>query len=175
MIEPLLNGVTLSMLKISDATTDDIPVIIDIAEKTWWPTYGQILKSDQIRYMLDTIYAPEAIARHISTRSQTFVLARDETGYQGFAAYGPRQDAKTYKLFKLYVLPQTQSKGYGRALIDEIKKRLLAAGEHTLDLNVNRNNPALLFYQKCGFELTGEEDIPIGPYWMNDYTLRAHF
>ena len=163
------------MFNISEATTADISTIRDIAEKTWWPTYGNILSSDQIRYMLDVIYAPDAIAKHIKSTSQTFLLLSDEAGVQAFAAYGPRQDADVFKLFKLYVLPQRQSKGYGRALINEIKTRLIAIGRHRLDLNVNRMNPALHFYEKCGFQLIGTEDIPIGPYWMNDYILRAEF
>ena len=40
------------------------------------------------------------------------------------------------------------------------------------DLNVNRHNPALAFYERLGFQQHREEDIPIGPYWMNDYVMR---
>jgi ribosomal protein S18 acetylase RimI-like enzyme len=46
---------------------------------------------------------------------------------------------------------------------------------HVLDLNVNRNNQAKHFYEKIGFNVIREEDIPIGPYWMNDYVMRIEF
>jgi hypothetical protein len=37
---------------------------------------------------------------------------------------------------------------------------------------VNRYNNAKSFYEKMGFAIVREEDIPIGPYWMNDYVMR---
>ena len=39
-------------------------------------------------------------------------------------------------------------------------------------LNVNRHNRAFHFYKACGYQLLQEIDIPIGPFWMNDYILR---
>jgi hypothetical protein len=37
---------------------------------------------------------------------------------------------------------------------------------------VNRNNPALHFYESLGFFMHHPVDIPIGPYWMNDFVMR---
>ena len=48
----------------------------------------------------------------------------------------------------------------------------MEAGKETLDLNVNRHNKAKNFYEKMGFQVAYEEDIPIGKYWMNDYVMR---
>ncbi|MBS1504124.1 MAG: GNAT family N-acetyltransferase, partial [Bacteroidetes bacterium] len=67
---------------------------------------------------------------------------------------------------------QTQGKGYGKILINEVAQRTRDAGKHRLDLNVNRYNKARTFYEKMGFTVAYEEDIPIGPYWMNDYVMR---
>ena len=39
-----------------------IPVIVEIAETTWAATYRTILTPEQMRYMLDTIYASDDIA-----------------------------------------------------------------------------------------------------------------
>ena len=76
------------------------------------------------------------------------------------------------KLHKLYVLPEHHGSGYGMALIDDIRNRLLKSGIYILDLNVNRYNPARGFYEKAGFRVLREEDVPIGPYWMNDFVMR---
>lgn len=164
------------MFKISDATTEDISSIIHIAEKTWWPTYGNILTDEQIRYMLDAIYNPGSLGRQMADTAQVFLMGKDPRGPQGFAAYGPRpEEPATYKLHKLYVLPDNQQRGYGRMLIDEIAKRMLRANKHILDVNVNRYNSAVRFYEKYGFKVVREEDVPIGPYWMNDYVMRIEF
>ena len=164
------------MFTISEATEDNLPLIRAIAEKTWWPTYSPFLQREQIRYMLDTIYGEDMMREAMASRSQTFIILRDENGPQGFAAFGPRpEDPQVYKLHKLYVLPTVQQKGCGRALIRYITNRLLQENIHTLDLNVNRSNPARWFYEKAGFRILREEDIPIGPFWMNDYVMRMEF
>ena len=164
------------MFIISEATVREIPIITDIAEKTWWPTYRHILTAAQMRYMLDAIYAPNLIEMQMMDGSQTYLILKDETGSQGFASYGQSPEASDrYKLHKLYVLLHNQSKGYGRALIEEVKRRLIRQNVHRLELNVNRHNPALKFYEHCGFTVIREEDVPIGPYWMNDYVMAMEF
>jgi diamine N-acetyltransferase len=161
------------VVKILEASPHDIPAIRSMAEETWWPTYSSILGIEQIRYMLDAIYSAEALQQVMENGSQTFIILHDENGHQGFAAYGPRpENPGISKLHKICVLPENHGKGYGKLLIEEVKKRITAIHSHTLDLNVNRYNKARSFYEKIGFKVIGEEDVPIGPYWMNDYIMR---
>lgn len=164
------------MFNISVATEKDIPAIIDLASKTWWHAYSGILSVDQIEYMLSTLYAKEAITREMNTGTQTFLLLTEDNVNQAFASYGKRpEDVSVHKLHKLYVLPRQQGKGYGKALILDVRDRLLRDDFHILELNVNRDNPAQHFYKKLGFTVLRREDIPIGPYWMNDYVMRLEF
>lgn len=161
------------MIRISNATQDDIPTIRTLAEKTWWPTYSPIVEAEQIRFMLNEIYSAEALQKVIHNGSQSFIILHDEHGPQGFASYGARaENPSIFKLHKIYVLPENHGKGYGKILIEEIKKRILSMNIHTLDLNVNRLNRALSFYEKIGFKVIMEENVPIGPYWMTDYVMR---
>jgi diamine N-acetyltransferase len=163
------------MVRILHATLKDIPVIRNLAEETWWPTYSPILNVEQIRFMLDTIYGEHELKNIITKGSQTFIILQDEKGPQGFASYALRSDDQSVcKLHKIYVLPENHGKGYGKALIAEVKQRAMNLGAGILDLNVNRSNPAISFYQKQGFKIIKEEDVPIGPYWMNDFVMRLH-
>ena len=164
------------MFRITEATETDIPRIQRIAHTTWWPTYSGFVSEDQIRFMLQTIYSTETIKSEMAAGTQTFLLLTDNAGASAFASYGKRPDDPTVsKLHKLYVLPTAHGKGYGRALIQHVKNKLLQENIHTLDVNVNRHNPARHFYEKNGFKLVREEDIPIGNYWMNDFVLRIRF
>lgn len=161
------------MVRILHATLKDIPVIRNLAEEIWWPTYSAIISVEQIRYMLDTIYGEAELDKLIRTGTQTFVILHDLNGAQGFASYSLRSDNKSVcKLHKLYVLPENQGKGYGQALIEEVKIRAINLDADALELNVNRQNPAIKFYERIGFIKIREEDVPIGPYWMNDYVMR---
>jgi len=164
------------MVKFIDAGIAEIPVIQDIAERTWWPTYSKILSKEQIRYMIDALYSPETIKETMSNGSQRYVLLTDNSGPQGFASFGSRKEnQQVAKLHKVYVLPENQGNGYGRLLIEEVKRRLIIENIRILDLNVNRFNKAREFYEKMGFSVLREEDVPIGPYWMNDFVMRLQF
>jgi len=161
------------MVSIRNASENEIEIIQQLAELTWWPTYSPILEKAQIQYMLSHIYSVQAIRRVMKEKSQQFILISENGVDLGFASYGPwSEDPASWKIFKLYVLPNNQGKGLGRKMIAEIVKRAILDGKTYLILNVNRNNPALAFYRKSGFEVLRNEDIPIGPYWMNDYLLR---
>jgi diamine N-acetyltransferase len=161
------------MYSIRQATIGDLETIRQIAEDTWWATYSPILEKEQIRFMLDMIYSVENISAQLAQGTQTYLLLIENGKPVAFASYSPREeDPNIYKLHKLYCLPETQGKGYGKILINEVGNKTIEAGKHTLDLNVNRHNKATNFYEKMGFRIAYEEDIPIGKYWMNDYVMR---
>ncbi|MDB5016797.1 MAG: family N-acetyltransferase [Mucilaginibacter sp.] len=163
----------LAMYLIRPATPDDVETIRSIAEQTWWDAYSPILEKEQIAFMLDEIYSIKKLASQLTHHTQTYLLLTEDEKPVAFAAYSPREeDPEIYKLHKLYCLPETQGKGYGKILIDEVAKKTIEAGKHILDLNVNRYNKAKTFYEKMGFEVAYEEDVPIGKYWMNDYVMR---
>lgn len=161
------------MYSIRKATAEDTETICRLAEETWWPTYSSILKREQIEFMLKEIYSADQIRHQLETGEQTFLLLIEEDEPVAFAGYSPRrEDPDIYKLHKLYCLPKTQGKGYGKILINAVADEVRRAGKYILDLNVNRYNKARSFYEKMGFEVIYEEDIAIGPYWMNDYVMR---
>jgi N-acetylglutamate synthase-like GNAT family acetyltransferase len=161
------------MYLIREATTTDVEAILQIAHQTWWPTYEPLLGKEQVAYMLGELYTAGKITRQIEEKLQTFLLLTEDGVPVAFAAYSPHdEDAEIYKLHKLYCLPVTQGKGYGKILINAVADKTKEAGKGTLDLNVNRYNNAKSFYEKMGFAVVREEDIPIGPYWMNDYVMR---
>jgi GNAT superfamily N-acetyltransferase len=161
------------MYSIKTATINDLETIRQIAETTWWATYSPILEKEQIAFMLDELYSVEKISSQLKNNTQTYLLLTEEARPVAFAAYSLREeDLDIYKLHKIYCLPETQGKGYGKVLINEVEKKTVEAGKKILDLNVNRHNKAKNFYEKMGFTVAYEEDIPIGPYWMNDYVMR---
>ncbi|MBD1363590.1 GNAT family N-acetyltransferase [Mucilaginibacter sp. ZT4R22] len=161
------------MYSIKEAAIADTDAIISIATETYWSVYGPILTEEQINYMLGTIYSVETISGQIENNVQSFLLLLEDEEPVAFAAYSPRaENPDIYKLHKLYCLPKTQGKGYGKVLLNAVADKVKEAGKNTLDLNVNRYNNAKTFYEKMGFKAIYEEDIPVGDYWMNDFVMR---
>ena len=157
-------------LLIRFADTEDINTIGFLAQQTWPTAYGPILSQEQISYMLNLFYAPPALNEQM--KNHQFVIAELNEEPVGFASFASIDVPDTYKLHKLYILPDTQGKGIGKALldfvVDEIKQKDAAA----LHLGVNRFNPAVKFYEKLGFTKLKEEKTDIGSgFVMDDFIM----
>jgi ribosomal protein S18 acetylase RimI-like enzyme len=123
--------------------------------------------------MLGLFYSDEALRKQIENKEQLFYLISDTESTIGFIGieHHYRNEAIT-KIHKIYLLPETQGKGIGKTVIDEIAKMALENHSTTLVLNVNRFNSALSFYKKIGFEIKETVDIEIGNgYLMEDYVM----
>lgn len=161
------------MYTIRKATIKDVETIRALAKEIWYDTYLPILAEAQLEYMLGEIYSTKKLSAQIKNNEQTFLVLVEDKQIVAFAAYSQREeDSDIYKLHKIYCLPATQGKGYGKVLINTVCEAVIKAGKHLLELNVNRHNKAKNFYEKMGFKVIYEEDVPIGPYFMNDYVMR---
>ncbi|WP_214072858.1 GNAT family N-acetyltransferase [Mucilaginibacter sp. dw_454] len=161
------------MYTIKEATLADVETIRQLAHEIWWPTYSPILEADQIGFMLADRYSTETLTNQLANNEQTFLLLYADEKPVAFAAYSPHEsDPQVYRLQKLYSLPSTKGKGVGKALLHEIYDRVRAAGKSVLELNVHRQNPARSFYEKMGFVIAYEIDIPFDKYFLNDYVMR---
>ncbi len=157
-------------LVIRPASFNDIKYIQKITAATWQQTYTPILSKDQIDYMLEKFYSTPSLEEQIKNKHY-FFLALQNYSPVGFASFS-HVGEKTYKLQKLYVLPDVQKTGAGKKLFETVETVAKSMGAETLILNVNRKNKAKIFYEKNGFRVIREEDIDIGNgYFMNDYIM----
>jgi GNAT superfamily N-acetyltransferase len=155
---------------IKHATLSDIPIVIAIQEKTWEPTYREILTGEQIRYMFEKIYSKEALEDQMTAGGQRFMLVLDADTPVGFAAIS-EEGPGYFKLHKIYVLPEMQGTGAGKFLLAAVESYVRSANGKKLALNVNRYNKARSFYERMNFRVVKEVDVPIGPFWMNDFIM----
>lgn len=160
------------MILIRKAKEEDMPIISDLAELIWPQTYTEYINEEQLRYMLDLMYNKGELLSQLQ-QGYTFLIAEDGSKDVGFACSSLIDaETKTYKLHKLYVLPEMHGKGVGKILINEIKNLAERNGGKFLQLNVNRNNKAKYFYLKGGFKIKETVDVNIGNgFFMNDYVM----
>jgi len=161
-------------LSIRFAGLEDINTIGFLAQQIWPVTYGTIVPPEQLDYMLSLIYNPDALRRQMVEDRHSFLMVEEEDEPIGFAAWSPLEEWGLFKLHKLYVLNGRQGKGLGKAMLQFIYQDIRERGGQVLQLNVNRYNRAREFYEKMGFRVIREEDIPIGHgYFMNDFVMEA--
>lgn len=160
------------MIILRKAQEKDLDIIRDLAHRIWPLAYSAYISERQLTYMLEKMYSHGELLSQLQ-QGHVFLIAEDGDTDVGFAGYSKVDSTnQIYKLHKLYVLPETQGKGIGKILINEVVHIAKNAGGKTLQLNVNRNNNALNFYKKAGFTIKEAVDIDIdNGFFMNDYIL----
>ena len=158
-------------LKIRPADLKDINIIGTLAHEIWPKVYDYMISPDQIQYMLNQFYSPESLNSQMVEQHHIFFLAEFNHKPVGFASVGKLQEG-VFKLHKLYVQPEFQGKGIGKALVKTVFDEGVERGGKRIQLNVNRNNKSIAYYQNLGFSITGEQNIDIGSgYFMNDFIM----
>ena len=158
-------------MKIRKAILSDIPIIKEIAEKAWRPTYDHILTEQQTLYMLELMYNSLTLENQINGNIKFFMvdLGQETVGY--FAIENVNE--QIVKLHKLYLDPTQKQKGLGRKIIQYIRDWTLTNQRGSIILNVNKNNSAVQFYLKMGFIVIEELILDIGEgYVMDDYVMQ---
>jgi ribosomal protein S18 acetylase RimI-like enzyme len=163
------------MIEIIEATSQDLPLIRQLAEQTFHITYLPLQPKEKVDYLFGLMYNPTSLADQMKN-GQRFILAKDEMGYQGFASYEINcKKIGLTKIHKIYILPTVQGKGVGKKLINAIAEIAYQNKNQTLSLNVYRKNPAIEFYEKLGFKKVEEIDINVGNgFTMNDYVMEKN-
>ncbi len=161
------------MITIKHATLADVKAIHLLAHKIWWPTYADILEKEQIAFMLDLFYTENRLKKYISSGQQSFVLLTENELPVAFAAFAADQEnEEVMVLEKIYCLPETQGKGYGRQLIDFVATQAKLGGKSLLQLYVHRENKAKSFYEKMNFKVIKEVDRPLDKYLLTDFVMQ---
>jgi GNAT superfamily N-acetyltransferase len=161
-------------LSIRPGDLDDINTIGFLAQQIWPEAYGEILSAEQLQYMLNLFYSPASLRRQMLDDKHQFLIVEEGDEPIGFAAWSGAGEPGVFKLHKLYVLPGRQGKGLGRGMLQYIYEAIRPQGARALRLNVNRWNKARQFYERMGFAVIREEDVPIGRgYFMNDYVMEV--
>ena len=160
-------------MEIKDAKITDIPLIQNIAGKTWRTSFVSVISSGQIEYMLEKMYATDVLRWQMSDGNHKYILIEEEEQVAGFASYELDANEDNHaRLHKIFVLPELQRSGAGSLLLDEVTARAKEKKNEGLLLSVNRQNPAVDYYLKKGFEIVEEDDIDIGQgYMMKDYVM----
>ena len=159
------------MSEIKAATTQSELIAIErIAKEIWEAHYTPIIGKNQVAYMLDKFQSLAAMNDQIQEGFYYYSLEEKDKiiGYLAF-----QQRNSLLFLSKIYIHPSQQGKGYGRLLLDFIKKEAQTMSLSTIQLTVNKyNSRTIEVYKRYGFELIKEAVFDIGKgYIMDDYVL----
>lgn len=158
------------MLQFDEINSADMGRVVSISKETWFITYRTIISTEQIAFMYEKMYTLEALNEQLQKGDRFVVFSMDGVD-AGFFSYSLKDNLSLLKIPKLYILPSFQGRKIGREVIGQIKKIGKTQGVSFIELNVNRNNPAVNFYLKTGFWIKETVDIPYFDFVLNDYVM----
>ncbi len=157
------------MVEFKKVEIEDLPIIQKIAYETWPNTFGQIIPTEQINYMLDLIYSENSLRKQILEKGHHFILAKKNNHSLGFTSYEIYYNLQPQLMIhKIYLLPASQGLGIGIKVLNLLSEIALKNNNKQLRLKVYyKNAKAIGFYEKYGFKNIGTETTDIG----NNYII----
>ena len=160
-----------AQLRIRRLQADDIDAVSALARTVWQATYPSLITQAQIDSMLADRYGAACIHAQLDDPRHAWWVAQHEQVLAGFAHAS--LDGVDCKLDKLYVHPDQQRQGIGRALMLAVQHWARQHQAHRLRLQVNRGNAqAIAAYLKYGFRIAESRVFDIGNgFVMDDHIM----
>jgi ribosomal protein S18 acetylase RimI-like enzyme len=147
----------MSEITIRPARPADAHGIARLDVETWRSTYAGLLST---AYLLGLSERRREIGwRNLILRDPRDVRVAVGAGgaILGFGSCGPSRGDPRFagEVFTLYVAPDWQNRGIGRALLIALFRRLVAGGYRSALVWVLRDNPSRFFYERLGGRQVG--------------------
>ena len=142
---------------ISQASSEDIMCIHDMAQVVFRHTYREILSPEQMEYMMDWMYSPANLQKQLDEGHVYYIAYRDgkPCGYVSVQPEGIADDGRLlFHLQKIYVLPSEQGHGLGRALFERAVAHVQEIAHVREDVHVRESTGG--FEAVGGHEVVGE-------------------
>ncbi len=119
-------------------------------------------------YMIRKFQSVPAIREQLEHGYQYYFVSDTVGNKAGFLAFYPK--INEIYLSKFYLKKAQRGKGIARDMLQFVIRRTQEYGLSSIVLNVNKNNSAVLAYEKLGFKKIGEEKNDIGNgFYMDDF------
>lgn len=159
--------------RITEISPDDLPRIQTLAAEIWPAVYSSLIGTDQVQYMLGTMYPLNILRQEMNERGIIYAVIQEDESDVGYLAWEANPGHGTAYVHKLYLKPSLQGRGIGAHALQWIHQQALQQGLRHIRLRVNKNNlPAIRAYLRQGyqFEMPIVSDIGNG-FVMDDYLM----
>ena len=160
-------------IRLAEVSEPDLAEIGALAAEIWPEAYRDLISPEQISYMLEMMYSPEALTRDLIEKEIQFRRIHEGEICHGFAAFGPLTANEPTELHKFYLRLGARGRGIAGEAIELMVSELAAKRVPELRLRVNRgNHRAIRFYEKSGFHIVAENCLDIGSgFVMDDFIM----
>lgn len=169
---------TIQTIQIRSATIHDAAQLSTLATTVFAETYQAMIPPETLQPYLKEQFSAEALSLDLSQLSSDYLVACHNERVIGFSKLAPTElpsplrSTRAIEMVKLYVPKSYHGFGVGAQLMKRSLSEAKALGYESIWLCVwEKNERAIAFYRKWGFEKVGTMEIFVGDVVFDDWVL----
>jgi ribosomal protein S18 acetylase RimI-like enzyme len=174
----MIHSVSNTTIKQADA--NDLKILQRLSVVTFTDTFATYNTRKDMQMYIEKYFSCENLRAELADENNLFFIALNNEEPVGYLKLRlPQKHLQTLnvsngiELERIYVLQQLQGAGLGYQLMQFAVNYAKQNGFDTLWLGVwERNEKAINFYKKCGFEIFGEHEFILGTDKQNDFLMK---
>ncbi len=167
---------------IRKARPADIPLLARLGWQTFFDTFHAENTKEDMELFLQANFTPDKVAAELNNKSKLYFLAYLGKEVVGYVKLAEETDAAvglpcgtTLEICQLYALKHKIGSGIGSALMQHCIRQASEKKKDVLWLGVwEKNQRAIQFYRRFGFEKFGEHPFMLGTDKQTDWIMKKH-
>ena len=171
----------MSVIEIRYALLSDAGLIADISRQTFSETFADSNTTADMEKFLNEQFTREALMEEVSEPGSIFLLAFADGEPAGYVrkregeSYPEFEDMPAIEIARIYALKKMIGKGVGSALMQACISIAIENRRRIIWLGVwERNERAIAFYRKWGFEKFSGHDFVLGNDIQHDWLMMKY-
>ena len=166
-------------INIRYASPDDAEMIADLSRRTFYDTFAaQNTQEDMDKFMNEQFTRPR-LMEEVTLPDNIFIIAEindEPVGYARLRESEPPEELNglpSIEIARIYAVQSGIGKGIGSALMKKCIDVAFELGKRVIWLGVwEKNERAISFYARWGFEKSGEHDFVLGNDVQHDWIMK---
>lgn len=161
------------------ATREDAALIAGMSRTTFYDTFAQYNTAENMDKFMNEQFTRERLMAEVGAPSNIFIIAEVNGEPAGYARLREQDDAAdelpSIEIARIYAVQNMIGKGVGNALMKKCMDIAYEMGKRIIWLGVwEKNERAIRFYTRWGFEKFGEHEFILGDDVQTDCLMRKH-
>lgn len=166
------------MINIKKCTIEDVYILQDISVETFTETFNHQNSPESMKAYLDRAFNLEQLHKELSNDYSGFFFIYWDTEVAGYlklnvnTAQTEKMGNETLEIERIYIRNKFQKQGLGKYLINTAIEIAMEQNKRKVWLGVwEKNENAIAFYKKIGFEHTGAHSFYMGDEEQIDFIM----
>lgn len=167
------------MLTVRRALKEDAEMIAEISRQTFYDTFAAHNTKENMDKFMSIQFAKEKLIAELSDPENIFFLAYQDDQLAGYVKLrdgeNPHElkNSPSIEIVRIYSVSAMIGKGIGKSLMQTSIDEAIKRKKSTIWLGVwERNQRAIDFYRKWGFEKFSEHDFILGNDIQTDWLMK---